>query len=250
MSTHNQCTSTSGNVKVIVRGKLKYRHKNIASLIDPKISMGAEAKDDFDTWAQDYALSVVLSGTNKYLSQAAIVHLYNSAFEGVKGYHDVLLGKIEKVALNEHNISSLQNSLLRAFKITDKTELNESPYQKLKNSFGKYYSIFNVGTQMFSMELNGMMVRTVDENFNIVNIPWSLSKIPGGSSNANKLCSQIMSVIGTVNNLAPSVMISMLKPIFLKSSVLRYQMKFHLFCQICSSVVPLKMWILAQRMLN
>ena len=168
MSTHNQCTSTSGNGKVTVTGKLKYRHKNISSLIDPKISMGTEAKDDFDTWAQDYALSVVLSGTNKYLPQAAIVHLYNSAFEGVKGYHDVLLGKIEivgkkiapppKVALNEHTISSLQNSLLGAFKIIDKTELNESPYQKLKNSFGKYYSIFNGGIQKFSMELNGMMV--------------------------------------------------------------------------------------------
>ena len=191
----------------------------------------------------------MLSGTNKYLSQAAIVHLYNSAFEGVKGYHDVLLGKIEidgkkiapppKVALNEHNISSLQNSLLGAFKIIDETELNESPYQKL-----------NDGIQKFSMELNGTMVRTVDENFNIVNIPWSLSKIPGGSSNANKLCSQIMSVIRTVNKFSSFSNDLDAETNFLKSSVLRYQMKFHLFCQICSSVVPLKMWILAQRMSN
>ena len=129
--------------------------------------MGTEAKDDFDSWAQDYALSVVLSGTNKYLSQAAIVHLYNSAFEGVKGYHDVLLGKKiappQKVSLNEHNISSLQNSLLGAFKIIVKTKLKESPYQKLKNSFVKYYSIFNDGIQKFSTALNGMMVRTIDE---------------------------------------------------------------------------------------
>ena len=30
-----------------------------------------------------------------YLSQAAIVHLYDIAVEGVKGYHTILLGKLE-----------------------------------------------------------------------------------------------------------------------------------------------------------
>ena len=39
------------------------------------------------------------------------------------------------------------------------------------------------------------MIRTLDENLNIQNIPWALTTIPGGSMDNKKLVSQILTVI-------------------------------------------------------
>ena len=49
------------------------------------------------------------------------------------------------------------------------------------------------------MELNGVMIRTLDENYKITNIPLALTEIPGGSMNSNKLCDQILAQIATLN---------------------------------------------------
>ena len=45
--------------------------------------------------AQNFSLSVVLSGVNKSISQAATVHLYQTAHASVKVYNESVLGKIE-----------------------------------------------------------------------------------------------------------------------------------------------------------
>ena len=45
--------------------------------------------------AQNFSLSVVLSGVSKGISQAATVHLYQAAHASVKVYHESVLGKIE-----------------------------------------------------------------------------------------------------------------------------------------------------------
>ena len=42
------------------------------------------------------------------------------------------------------------------------------------------------------------MVRTLSENFEVTNIPWALTKIPGASMNASKLCNQKMSIISSI----------------------------------------------------
>ena len=50
------------------------------------------------------------------------------------------------------------------------------------------------------MELNGVMVRTLSENFEVTKIPWALTKIPGGSMNASKLCNQMMSIVNSIQH--------------------------------------------------
>ena len=49
------------------------------------------------------------------------------------------------------------------------------------------------------MELNGVMIRCLDETYKITNIPWALTKIPGGSMDSQKLCDQIITQIATIN---------------------------------------------------
>ena len=68
----------------------------------------------------------------------------------------------------------------------------------MRGPFGKWYSIFNDGIQKFCEELNSVMVRTLDENYNVTNIPWALTEIPGGSMNSTKLCDQILTQLSLV----------------------------------------------------
>ena len=56
-------------------------------MVDPKISIFESPKNSTEQWSQDYALSTVISGANKYLSQAATVHLSETTMRGVCGYH-------------------------------------------------------------------------------------------------------------------------------------------------------------------
>lgn len=44
------------------------------------------------------------------------------------------------------------------------------------------------------------MVRTLTKSSEATNILWTLTKIPGGSMNASKLCNQIMSIISSVQH--------------------------------------------------
>ena len=175
-------------------------------MLDPKISIFESPKNSTEHWLQDYASSTVISGTNKNLSQAATTHLYQTAMGGVRGYHKTVLGDLElngkkippppKVTLNEQNISQFQNGLFMAYKHLNRSA---SPYNSLHGSFAKYYSVPNDGIQKFSMELHGVMIRTLNDDLKITNIPWALTEIDGGSIDANKLCSQVLNNISYVN---------------------------------------------------
>ena len=161
-------------------------------MLDPKVSFFESFKNSTGQWSQDYALSTVKSGGNKNLSQAATVHLYQTAMVGVRGYHKTVLGDLElngkkipppKVTLNEHNISQFRNGLLMVYKQLNRSD---SPYNSLRGSFAKYYSVSNDGIQKFSMELNGVMIRTLNDDLKITNVPWALMEIDGVSIDANK----------------------------------------------------------------
>ena len=114
-------------------------------MLDPKISIFDSPKNSTEQWSQDYALSTVISGANKNLSQAATVHLYKTAVGGVRGYHKTVLGDLElngkknplppKVTLNEHNISQFQNGLIMAYKMLSRSY---SAYKSPHGSFPKY----------------------------------------------------------------------------------------------------------------
>ena len=52
-------------------------------MLDPKIGIFESPKNSTERWSQDYALSTVISGANRNLSQAAMVHLYETVMGGV-----------------------------------------------------------------------------------------------------------------------------------------------------------------------
>ena len=71
-------------MKITVKGgNIKFTKKKIALMLDPKISIFESPKNSTEQWSQDYALSTVISGANKNLSQAATVHLYETTMGGV-----------------------------------------------------------------------------------------------------------------------------------------------------------------------
>ena len=96
--------------------------------------------------------------------------------------------------------TNFEFGILEVFKQANTTQINSSPYAAMQGSFSKYYSIFNDRIQKFTMKLNGVMKRALSENFKVTNLLWELTKIPGGSINASKLCNQIMSIISSVQN--------------------------------------------------
>lgn len=123
---------------------------------------------------------------------------------GAQGYHAAYLGHFlingkkaappPKVQLNEHNIAKIESAILDAYK-----SMNTSPYSLLKSAFAKYYFVSNDGIQKFCKELNGVMIRTLDEDLNVQNIPYALTTIAGGSMDNKKLQSQLLSVISKLN---------------------------------------------------
>ena len=48
------------------------------------------------------------------------------------------------------------------------------------------------------MELNSV-IRTLNDDLKIRNVPWVLTEIGDGSMDANKLCSQVVKIISNVN---------------------------------------------------
>ena len=131
-----------------------------------------------------------LSGFNTNISQKTVIAMYNILHNGVLKYHNVHLRNIEvnnkrfvpppKVRRNERNIVNLEYSILEVFKQTDTTQINSSSYAAMRGSFSKYYSIFGDGIQKFIMKLNGVMVRTLSENFEVTNISLSINQDPWG----------------------------------------------------------------------
>ena len=202
-------TSTGKKVKTTIKNSAIQFQPTITSLLDPKVHLFEKPKDRAQTWSQNFALSVIQSGVNKTLSQAATLDVYETAMEGVRSYHSTIIGDIEfdgkkappppGITLHDHNLPKIQHGMLEAYK-----QMDISAYKSVKH--GGPYSIFNDGIQKFSNELNGVMVRTLDEEWNIVNVPWALSKIPGGSMDNVKLASQLVNVMGSINKFQnPSV---------------------------------------------
>ena len=52
---------------------------------------------------------------------------------------------------------------------------------------------------MFSVELNGVIIRTLNDDQKITIVPWALTEIDDGSMDANKVWSQVVNIISNVN---------------------------------------------------
>ena len=84
----------------------------------------------------------------------------------------------------------MQSAILKTY-----TESTSAPNEALQKRYGKYDPIMHHGIQKFAHKLNGVFLRTVsldDKGVTIVNIPWDLKEIEGGSLNADKLVSHMI----------------------------------------------------------
>ena len=77
---------------------------------------------------------------------------------------------------------------------------SDSSCNSLRDSFAKYCNVSNDDIQKFSVELSGVMIRTLNDDLKITNVPWALTEIDGGFMDATKLCSQVVNIISNVNN--------------------------------------------------
>ena len=78
-------------------------------------------------------------------------------------------------------------------------EEETNPYNMfIHQESGNFYSIMHDGIQKFGMELNGVILRFATPELDVVNIPWKLTEIPGGSLNANKLINHLFNIIFSV----------------------------------------------------
>ena len=68
---------------------------NVSQMLDQRINLDDPHEDLVEKWAQNYCLSVILSGVNTNISQKAIIAMYNLSHNGVPKYHIVQLGSIE-----------------------------------------------------------------------------------------------------------------------------------------------------------
>lgn len=184
----------------------KFMH--VGQMLDPKMSLTDIPRSPCEEFAQNNCLSSILFGVNHNVSQRTTVQIYNHTQSSISNYHETHLAGIvldgkkfesaRKICLNEHNIVNFEKAILNTFRESDGTAMNYSPYSVLRGPFSKYYSIFHDGIQKFGMELNGVMARALNENLNIVNVPWALTKIPGGSLDSGKLVSQILAVVNRI----------------------------------------------------
>ena len=78
-----------------------------------------------------------------------------------------------EVAVNKNNITNIENALLETYKYSTPGSL----YDVRRKS--TYWSLMHDGISKFRHNLNGFFVRVVDKEFNPVNVPWGLPKVPG-----------------------------------------------------------------------
>lgn len=86
--------------------------------------------------------------------------------------------------MNPHNITTVQNAVLDAYKNGDQPN---NPYKIFKSYKGKYFSIIHDGIQKFSKELLQVYTQTATTESKsieiVINVPWCLHQVNGVSLN-------------------------------------------------------------------
>lgn len=148
--------SKFGETSIIVKCNTKFKLLHDGQMLDPKIYLYSECKDDLDVWFKKFCLKTVHSGVNKLVSNNASIEFDESVMDGVREYHASVLSNLEinncevapfpKVQLNKNNISEVQSAIFKAFK---KGNDDSNPYAMLNKHYGKYYSIMHDSIQEF-----------------------------------------------------------------------------------------------------
>ena len=181
----------------------------VGELLDPKIGLSAQCKDKADVWSKEFMLKLMHTGVKKQVSNETNLETYDCVMEGIRDYHRVVLPDIKidnrklsappKVQIDRNNIHKPLRAILESFK-EGPDILN--PYNILfKQPSGKIFSLMHDGIQKFSRELNGVMVRTLSEEMDVITVPWKLTEIEGGSLNSDKLVDHLIRMIGSIHPL-------------------------------------------------
>ena len=93
-----------------------------------------------------------------------------------------------------------------AFKTFKESENQNNAFKALKGYYSKYYSIMHDRIMKFMQELNGVFIRLLqsqaEKGLSIINLPWCLTEIIGGSLNSDKLVEHIIGIISSVKPLS------------------------------------------------
>ena len=73
--------------------------------------------------------------------------------------------------INSFLYSDFEKALLGGYNALGNSEFNLFLYKALTGHFSKWYFIFIDEIQEFTKELNGVMIRTLDEDYKFANIP-------------------------------------------------------------------------------
>ena len=120
-------------------------------------------------FAKGVFLSVIHTGVNKMMSNAAVIENYKCNLKSLQEYHkfsEELIGNTIpypfEVALWKNNISRVQVATLYGYRY----ENSNSIYQELQKS--PFWSLYHDSVSKFNKEYNGVMVRGIDSSLYFV----------------------------------------------------------------------------------
>ena len=100
-------------------------------------------------------------------------------------------------------IAQIQHAAFKSFK---ESENQNNPFKALKGYYSKYCIIMHDRIMKFMQELNGVYIRLLqsqaEKGLSIINLPWCLTEIIGGSLNSDKLVEHIIGIISSVKPLS------------------------------------------------
>ena len=169
-----------------------------------KIIVIGDCKNKREIFAKGVCLSVVHTGVNKMLSNAAISDNCKCNLKSLQEYHkfsEELMGNMIppplEVALSKNNISRVQVAVLDGYRY----ESNNRIYQELQKS--PFWSLYHDNISKFNKEYNGIMVRDIDSCLNPLNVPYALRRMKGGVTAFNT-ASDLLSFIISYNKIKES----------------------------------------------
>ena len=72
-----------------------------------KLAVQSKCESSLQKVVKGFCLSVVHSGVNKYLSESAIIEMYNTAYRGIYDHHLVLEESYKELYVNHHGTSTM-----------------------------------------------------------------------------------------------------------------------------------------------
>ena len=172
----------------------KYNERAVYASVDSSMEKSLKTNDSADSAmkkvAKGFCFSIVHSGVNKRLSEAAVIEQYEVAYAGIAEHHavqqrqlqdkyagitnNITIEKPQKCCLDDNNIFKYEKSILSAYQ----TDPN-GKYGLVKSS--KFWGIMHDGIMKSNNEYNGMYISSVSpETFKLELVPFRLMQMKAG----------------------------------------------------------------------